>query len=187
MLSMIQITPGMDLSTMAAALSENFKQIESENRTKIIKDENGNERIILGRYSNGKYGMKVSPAGINVQDATDDELIFNSDNNIFKIVQKGTTTLASPNSIGSSTFVNVPFTLGTKPIVFAFVAFSAGGTRFPMPYIEPIIIGANAGKVSHQVAYEVITDNITFFWRDITVATNLTAHITYYILQETAD
>lgn len=69
MLSMVQITPGMDLATMAAALSENFRQIESENRTKIIRDEDGKARILIGRSPKGEYLIAVSTKGKDVLEA----------------------------------------------------------------------------------------------------------------------
>jgi hypothetical protein len=41
MLSPIQLTPNMDSGTMASTVNDNFRQLESENRTRVTKDENG--------------------------------------------------------------------------------------------------------------------------------------------------
>lgn len=69
MLSPIQLTPGMDSGTQVSAINNNFRQIEAENRTKIIKDETGDNRIILGRFPDGSYGLAISVPGVDVVEA----------------------------------------------------------------------------------------------------------------------
>ena len=66
MISPIQLTPNMDMATMTAAINDVFRQIESENRAKVIKDEDGNNRIILGRFPDGTYGLIISKVGVDV-------------------------------------------------------------------------------------------------------------------------
>ena len=68
MLSPIQLTPNMDSATMSSTLNAMFRQIESENRTKTIRDENGQDRIIMGRMPDGTYGIVISNEGVNVYD-----------------------------------------------------------------------------------------------------------------------
>lgn len=65
MLSPIQLAPGMDQATMMSVINQNFRQIESENRTKVIRDEDGVNRIILGRMPDGTYGLLVSKPGVD--------------------------------------------------------------------------------------------------------------------------
>jgi len=65
-ISPIQLTPGMDNGTMVSSINNNFQQIESENRTKVIKDENGDSRIIIGKFPDGTYGIIISKPGIDV-------------------------------------------------------------------------------------------------------------------------
>lgn len=106
----------------------------------------------------------------------------------FKILKTGTTSFASPNSIGSSTNISVTHGFNYKPIVFAFVSFTPTGTRFPLPYLSPQLTGdPTPGLISHQVNYEIVVDIITFYWRDITRATNQTAYIRYYFVEERAN
>ncbi len=165
----------------------NGKLTFEQGKNRIIgRDENNIARLII--TGNGtEFSMKISELDTDVINADDDDLIFNSDNNIFKIVSKGTTTLTSPNSIGSSSNVSVAFSTGTKPIVFAFASLTPTGTRFPLPIIQPQLTGdPTPGLVAYQVNYEIVTDLLTFYWRDITKAHNITAYITYYLLQETA-
>ena len=66
MISPIQLTPNMDVATIATAVNETFRQIEAENRTKVIKDENGQNRIIMGRFPDGTYGIAISKPGRDV-------------------------------------------------------------------------------------------------------------------------
>lgn len=66
MISPIQLTPGMNIQQIATAVNNTFQQIESENRTKVVKDESGNNRIILGRFPDGTYGLAISKPGRDV-------------------------------------------------------------------------------------------------------------------------
>ena len=50
-------------------------------------------RVSLGLLSDGSYGLKVSPENVDVLTADDSELIFNSSQNVFKIVLTDTVTL----------------------------------------------------------------------------------------------
>lgn len=59
----------MDMQTLTQALNDNFAQIESENRTKIIKDENGQQRVVIGRVPNGEYLVAISAKGFDVLNA----------------------------------------------------------------------------------------------------------------------
>ena len=64
--SPIQLTPNMDIGQIATAVNATFNQIEAENRSKIIKDENGQNRIIIGRFPDGTYGIAISKPGRDV-------------------------------------------------------------------------------------------------------------------------
>ena len=65
-LSRIPITPGMSPEAQAQAINQNFQQLESENRTKIIVDEDGTNRAIIGRAPNGEYLIAISAKGKDV-------------------------------------------------------------------------------------------------------------------------
>lgn len=69
MLSPIQLTPNMDMSTLTNALNDMFRQIESENRTQVIKDEDGKNRILIGRAPKGNYVVAISKKGVDVLEA----------------------------------------------------------------------------------------------------------------------
>lgn len=69
MISPIQLTPNMDMNSLTTALNEMFRQIESSNRTQIIKDENGKNRILIGRAPKGNYVVAISKKGVDVLEA----------------------------------------------------------------------------------------------------------------------
>lgn len=64
--SPIQLTPNMDSATMVSVINENFRQLEAENRTKVIVDENGVSRVLEGRDPKGNYVLAVTKKGIDV-------------------------------------------------------------------------------------------------------------------------
>ncbi len=69
MISPTQLTPNMDMSTLTNALNDMFRQIESENRTQVIKDEDGKNRILIGRAPKGNYVVAISKKGVDVLEA----------------------------------------------------------------------------------------------------------------------
>lgn len=69
MISPIQLTPNMDMSTLTNALNDMFRQIESENRTQVIKDEDGKNRILIGCAPKGNYVVAISKKGVDVLEA----------------------------------------------------------------------------------------------------------------------
>lgn len=70
-LSRIHITPSMDENTRINAINQNFQQVEAENRTKVIKDETGVNRILIGRDPKGRYVVAISREGVDVVAALD--------------------------------------------------------------------------------------------------------------------
>lgn len=64
--SPIDIQPGMDPQMMAQVINSNFRQVAESNRTNIITDENGNNRILLGKPPKGDYGLFISKPGVDV-------------------------------------------------------------------------------------------------------------------------
>ena len=69
MINPIQLTPNMDMATLVNAVNDMMRQIESENRSKTIVDEDGVKRAILGRAPNGEYLIAISAKGIDVIEA----------------------------------------------------------------------------------------------------------------------
>ena len=55
--SPIQLTPNMDTATLVNALNDMMRQLEAANRTKEIRNEEGENKILIGRNPNGQYGI----------------------------------------------------------------------------------------------------------------------------------
>jgi len=87
----LKLTESMPQNVMIDAINQNFRQIEGESRRKVVTDENGYDRIIIGRQEDGTYSIKVSGTGVSVGTATDDQLVMNSDWNMWKIITSGST------------------------------------------------------------------------------------------------
>lgn len=66
MLSTVRLSADMGMDTLVSALNENFALLENLNRTQIFKDETGKNRIILGRWPDGTYGLLISKPGVDV-------------------------------------------------------------------------------------------------------------------------
>lgn len=79
----------MPTEVMIDAINQNFRQLESESRRKVITDENGVDRILIGREEGGKYAVKVSGDGKDVNRATPDELVMSSEWDLWKIINHG--------------------------------------------------------------------------------------------------
>lgn len=72
MISPIRATPNMSVADLANVINDLADQLEAENRTKVIKDENGVNRIIEGRFPDGTYGYAITQEGIDVLEAIEE-------------------------------------------------------------------------------------------------------------------
>lgn len=66
MISPIILTPNMDMPTLVSAVNNTLRQIQAENRTKIIVDEDGDKRILIGAKPDGTYGIYITKPGLDV-------------------------------------------------------------------------------------------------------------------------
>lgn len=89
MLSPLKLTPNMPTEVMIDTINQNFRQLEGESRRKVITDENGNDRIIIGRQENGTYAIKVSLDGEDANSTDPADLVMSSDWKMWKIVNSG--------------------------------------------------------------------------------------------------
>ena len=83
-------------------------------------------------------GMKISKPGVDVKDASDNELIFNSDYPLFKIHKQGSGVL-SVNPVDTLYTVDIPHSTGIVPMYFVwsevFEEFFVKSAYFkPLPY-----------------------------------------------------
>lgn len=133
--SVLQEDADKKINSLAKQLNEWGRAISNEDRTKIIKDDSGTPRLLMGYhengFTNGNVGVKMSQPGESVEDATDDELIFSTDFNLFKIIQTGTFNLAALDAAGGADTETLVISTGissTAPLVYmGFVVNDSGG------------------------------------------------------------
>lgn len=106
MTSPLKLTPNMDMATLVDAINQNFRQIEAESRRKVVTDEDGNDRIIIGRREDGSYGIDVSVAGVDANEAEDSEKVMSSDFNMWKIFKSGVIPLGPSHVRAGSVTLN---------------------------------------------------------------------------------
>lgn len=159
------------------------RDVQALQTTQIFKDDTGTRRVLLGKGADGFYGLKVSKVGEDVYDAGNDDLIFNSSQNVFKIVSSGTASIAFAAD-GTTETTTIAHGLGYKPIVFAFI--NQSGISQTLPHVGVYIGGANAGKTYQIISWGVDSTNV-YFYNQSQLQGTASPDITYYLLQETAN
>lgn len=170
-------------------------QTDSANQRIVVNDGN-NLRVIFGRTGTGPndWGLEVSKPGFNVDTATDAELLFNSSQDIFKIVDKfsGNFSVTSTSS-QTTALVEIDHNLGYVPLSQASVTlstYSLGSTgTYPIPFIFFTTVAGNPGfYAGAYVQYLSVGTNSFVFAVGIEATTQTIAGtITVYALQETAN
>lgn len=155
----------------------------------VFKDEAGTRRVILD-----KDGLRTSPPGVDVFTAGNDDLTFNSNQNVFKIVQTGTSTTGTASvtdgGVGvwnnDSDQVTIAHNLGYVPAVVAFI--SDGGLYIDTPYTS---YGNPSSSAISIATVSTSTDATNLYINVSVLGLHSTASlgplpIKYYLLQETA-
>jgi len=158
----------------------------------IFYDANGIPSIYMVIDTDGKPVLKVAKEGKNAQTGSDDDMVFNSAQNAFKIAKSGIlpTSLVASGIPGTPNVVQFSINTGiisTTPLAsMAFVDSISGGGRSPLPRIAFDSGGAAQSKIDHYVG--IVSGNQVWFY--VTVTSYLGAisaqNVRWYILQETA-
>jgi hypothetical protein len=192
------------IASMQKQLNEWGRLISNEDRTKLTKDDSGQERLLIGYqqggFSNGSVGIKLSQTGVPVLSATNDQLIFSSDFNLFKIVASGTITAPDVTTAADGTNTNsggattsIAHGLNFTPLIIAFVEVSS--TQYTlMPYSETVSASSPSGGIISSF-YRATTSstNISIFHYVVSYSSGIGAgtytgaRIKYYLLRETAN
>lgn len=205
--SLINIDPSQDLSQQIAFINQNFQALASSLNPIQISD-GSNNRILLGKDSAGNYVSKVSKAGYDAFNATDANLIFNSNQNVFKIIRKVSGSIPAFNTDGTgngSVTYTVAHGQSFQPIVNVFcqatlLNFGSGAfissSYIPLPispsgtgngYWFPMSGGGFYCKA--EIAFAVDSTNI-YIQASMTSAaatnTALAIPVSIFVLQESA-
>lgn len=152
-------------------------------------------RVSMGLLPDGSYGLKVSKPDFDVLSAADDELVFNSSQNVFKIVDKFSQpfTLTSAATTIATT-VTITHNLGYKPLIVSFVDITTltNGTTgvYPVPVFVPGTGGGTTNvfvMLSYLRVMNVSNSTVSY---DVGIqggVQTFAGTITCYVLQETTD
>ena len=169
-----------DLPKVVNAANMNFLDLKGKETTQIFKDDTGTRRVLLGKGKDGFYGLKVSEPGVDVFDADDNDLYFNSSQNTFKIVATGTLDVTC-NSATTQGTASVAHGLGYIPAYDAYI--SSGLDYFKTPWT---LFGVATADL---VTYDLYVTETDVVGRITVKNPGLTHQATfkYYLLQETAN
>lgn len=151
-------------------------------------------RIIEGLLPDSTYGMWVSKPGIDVTTATISDLVFNSNQDTFKIIKKDTITVTTTG--GTVAYAQVPHGLNFTPIVLGFlnnatITFSGNtiisGGSIPLPTWGNVAFDLTTPTLDFSVWYQILSDNTNVVAMILNSAgVTRTETFTYYLLQESA-
>lgn len=163
----------------------------------IIAKQDGVNKAVFGFFGEAnKFGLKVAEDGVDVLTASDDGLIFNSEQNVFKIVVSSTAAQSVPSLAQDVTdTLTVPHNLGYIPAVIVFLngtgsTYLTANRYYPLPQSVSVKVGATyyPGIIYN---FNVDSTNIYFTVTNSSAATPITdigtANWKYYLLQETAN
>lgn len=154
----------------------------------------------FSQFSDGTTALKVAKPGFEVSTATNSQLVFNSNQDIFKIVGTGTgvaptvTTGADGTNTYSGFATNpYPHGLGFTPAIIAYYLQSANSYVL-MPYSEVVSASAPQGGIISSIYRTTVdSNNVYIFHYVVTYSPGIGsgtypgASVKYYLLQETAN
>lgn len=162
----------------------------------ILYDSSNNPLIYMA-VDDGQPILKVAKPGKNAITGTDADLIFNSANNVFKIVGEGAGTFPTANPSTSGTgfagdgqTTEITHSLGFVPIVLAFIDF--GGQYLLTPWTNMSQHGADGANMA---SFYVSADSTKLYVQTSALIYRSGADtealggfsFKYYLLQETAN
>lgn len=181
------IGPGSDPAQIANTINQNMQKIAAEDTIKIWKDNNGVPQVLLGREGQGENPkFKVAQNGIDVTQATDDQLIMSSDFNMFKIFMSGEEELITSGASPRVATFDITHNLGYSPVIVGSVQLSTGLSSevmgFPGAYYQH---SGGTGFLVRAVFEYFASDNNT---ATVQVREDIgggTWKVRYYVLVET--
>lgn len=157
-----------------------------DNTTGIrIIDKQGLGLAQFGRFPDGSTALKVAKPGIDVSVASNEDLIFNSDQDILKVALTGTIDINANAIAGVPIETSIVHGLGIAPIPFVFFNLGPGVfTQLP----NSSAFAASGGQMAFNNWSYATTDDTNLY---ITFISGTTANwgtftYKYYLLQETA-
>lgn len=156
----------------------------------LVVSDGKNDILFAGREADGSIVVKVAKTGFDAKTASGNNLIFNSGQDIFKIVQKGSTTITvpTPSGVGASIIGDlIPHNQTHRPTIIANITSSSTGTGGTGNTPTPWTSFSGTGNLQFIADFNTIDDtNFQFYVQWITSTTQFSGiwTFTYYILQE---
>lgn len=150
----------------------------------IIVEDSNEPRVLIGNQATFGEGFYVTKDGFNVKTNTNPaNFIFNSNQNVFKIIKSGTVSIGA---IGASAIGTGIYVHGLNYIP-AVLAYQTDGTNyFTVPFTSFVIGGANDGKMSLNVYVIADANQITFYAVTSSFGSSTGLTFKYFLLQESA-
>ncbi len=173
--------------------------------SRIIANDGTNNIGLFGFDDAGNMVLKIAQTGFDANSATNSQLIFNSQQDTFKIINPGGSTATVSLPIGSYHAVQTWTTtiahgLSTTPGVSAFVNLSTLPSLAVSTGLSPVPgigitatsgLGTNVFLPGYIADVSVDSTNLYFtvswLYGALALGSNYTVSFKYYILQETAN
>lgn len=165
----------------------------------IIAKQDGFNKAAFGFYGDAnKFGLKVAQDGFDVLTASDSQLIFNSEQNSFKILSYGGGSIPVSNPMTPSQVITATgfHNLGFTPAFIAFGNIPTGGGYIGAGQLTNLpahvygTVGASFGQIA---AFMQMRVDDTALYIDVINPSAINVpnlgspwRFTYYLLQETA-
>ncbi len=156
-----KLSPNMDMNTLVSALNTNFNQLQAESRRKVVTDESGVDRIVIGKLESGDYGIEVSGAGYDVDTATNGQKVMSSEWMMWKIVDSGQTGVLSASSYRRA---------GTLALTSTYIGYISD-IMIPIANLNPLVAYTETFESRIQVFVRNYLDKMDIatkggIWRD---------------------
>lgn len=172
-----------------------IRELNARDITEVFKDDTGVRRVLIGKGADGFYGLKVSKPTFDVYTAEDDELVFNSSQNVFKIVQTGVGTLpsvaAASSGSQSSSELDIDTEVESDTPLIAMAFYESGDSEsIPLPFLSSMPGPTFGGYIAQRVSLQsYLSVGVVHILIEATNFTNFAIGdrtIRWYLLQESA-
>lgn len=186
-------TPSQNITT-----TQSGKVFIDDAKDRMIAYDGANNLALFGKDDAGEVVVKVAKPGFDANNAAPENLIFNSSQNVFKIVEKIPVAFnISSGSGGATSTFSYNHNLGYEPLIFAAASMTGSGGLsgvtglFVLPYLLPAISSATGvgpwGTIAASLSVNRVTTSQVFFNYFLMPSSGLSGIITMYVLQESAN
>jgi hypothetical protein len=163
-----------------------------EGKGRLLAFDGSNNLGLFGYDDAGQVVVKIAKSGFDANSAGDSDLIFNSNQNVFKIVEKLSFAFSISSGAGGSTNTLIyTHNLGYEPLIFGAATVTGGGNlsaingTIMLPYLLPGL-SSGIGNISASLGISKITTTEIWINYLIYLNSSLSGTFNLYVLQETA-